>query len=116
MFNNILLRRHREIVLVDDDSAWMTHTRNDVLDVSEVFLDVARGDDGNVEDLTQLSQSLCIMSHRMAHHNMLGELFLDVAFKENAVGGCQAPNSLHIFKINYIQISFEFSKMILSTK
>ena len=99
MLNDLWLTDHRKRMLINDGTTRVRRIRNHLLNIAKVLLDVASGHDRNIQHLTQLRQPLGIMCHRMRHQNMLRQLLLDVAFKENAVLRRDPPNSLHVKKI-----------------
>ena len=68
MIDYVGLAHHGECMLVDDSATGVASICYHLLNVSKVFSHVTCRHHWNIKYLTELSQSLCIVSHRFGHY------------------------------------------------
>lgn len=89
------LAHHRERVLVEFHSPWVSYISNHLLNIAKVLPNLAGGDYRNAEYLTELRHPLGVVRHGVRLQDVPVELGLDVTLEEDTIAWCQAPNHFH---------------------
>ena len=72
-------------MLVDLNSAGVSYVCDLINDIAKVLPNMACCYYRNIQNLTELTQTLGIVGHLSVVKDVLSKLFLDIAFEENAV-------------------------------